>query len=176
MVSVGKAKRRQGPLALVVLGTLIILWGYFFYRFTEAVSEPAAAPIPHSLADLPLTSSQYGVEAVAEVSQLHGKSFPLTSGGLGVYGPQGQITLWVTGAPAGVLATRLVEEMRDKIAEGNTPFVSIGEKSSLGRTIYQLVGMGKRHYYFQSRALVIWLAADPSVADQALREALEFYP
>lgn len=176
MVNVGKARRCLGPLVLVVSGTLITLGAFFFYRYTKAVSEPAAAPMPNSMAGLRLSSSQYGVEAVADVSRLHGRSFPLTSGGRGVYGAQGQITLWVTGAPARVLATRLLEEMRDKIAEGNTPFVPTGETSSFGRTIYQLAGMGKRHYYFQSRALVIWLAADSSVADQALREALEFYP
>jgi len=175
-VTAGKVGRRLGPLVLMILGMLILLGAFFSYRYSEAISEPAAALIPDSLAALPLTSSQYGAEAVAEVSQLHGKSFPLTSGGMGIYGAQGQITLWVTGAPASFLARRLLEEMRDKIAEGNTPFVPIGQSSLLGRTIYQLAGMGKRHYTFQSRALVIWLAADPSVADQALREALDFYP
>ncbi len=36
--------------------------------------------------------------------------------------------------------------------------------------------MGQRHFYFQSAAQVIWLAADPEMAEQALKEALAFYP
>jgi hypothetical protein len=36
--------------------------------------------------------------------------------------------------------------------------------------------MGQRHYYFQSENFVIWLAADPSVADEAIQQILEVYP
>lgn len=166
---------RLGALALVILGLLVIA-GAFVYRLDEEVSEPSAAPIPGSLAGVELTSAKFGAEALAEVNQLHGRSFTLTSGGVGMYGGDGQITLWVTGAPARFLATRLLEQMRREIAGADTPFDLIGEREILGRKIYELEGMGKRHYTFQSHRLVIWLAADPSLADQALRDVLEFYP
>jgi hypothetical protein len=45
-----------------------------------------------------------------------------------------------------------------------------------GRTLYELTGMGQRHYYFQSNNLVVWLAADDPIAETALAGALNFYP
>jgi len=95
---------------------------------------------------------------------------------MGMYGPDGQVTLWVAGAPANLMAAKLVEAMHDKIALGRSPFTPVGERREGGRTIYELDGMGQKHSYFQSGTLVIWLAAEPEVGQQALKEALEFYP
>ena len=41
---------------------------------------------------------------------------------------------------------------------------------------YALDGMGQKHFYFQSKNLIIWLAAEPSIADEALKQILEDYP
>ena len=65
--------------------------------------------------------------------------------------------------------------MRQKIAEGNSPFTPVDEFDSRHRKIYVLEGMGQRHYYFQSQNLVIWLAANPAFADKALQQILEVY-
>lgn len=162
-------------MALVILGLLFIV-GAFVYRLYQQISEPSPASIPGALAGVALSSAKSGAEALAEVSQLHGRSFPLTSGGVGMYGRRGQITLWVAGAPERFLAKSLLEQMRQELAGTDTPFRLIGERKILGRTIYELEGMGKRHFTFQSQNLVIWLAADPSLADRALRDTLEFYP
>jgi hypothetical protein len=36
--------------------------------------------------------------------------------------------------------------------------------------------MGQKHFYFQSGDLLIWLAADQEIAEQAISQVLEFYP
>ena len=66
--------------------------------------------------------------------------------------------------------------MRDKIIEGNAPFIPLGERQVGGRTVYELEGLGQKHFYFQSCDLVIWLAADANLAEGALTQSLEFYP
>jgi hypothetical protein len=66
--------------------------------------------------------------------------------------------------------------MKDKIAEGNSPFTPAGERPDGGRVIYELEGMGQKHFYFQSGDLLIWLAADQEIAEQAISQVLEFYP
>ncbi len=65
--------------------------------------------------------------------------------------------------------------MREKIAQGNSPFTSINEIYDRNRKVYTLEGMGQKHYYFQSENLVIWLAVDPAFADDALQQILEVY-
>jgi hypothetical protein len=40
------------------------------------------------------------------------------------------------------------------------------------RSVYLAVGMGQAHYFFQKEAEVIWLAVDPSLAKEAIRDAV----
>jgi len=84
--------------------------------------------------------------------------------------------LWVAGVPAKVMAARMVNEMEQAIANGESPFTPTGTRRVNGRTLYELTGMGQRHYYFQSGSLVVWLAADDPIAETALADALNFYP
>ncbi len=96
-------------------------------------------------------------------------------GWIGTYGSR-QITLWVAVSADAAGSDRLLEAMRDKINVGDTPFTPVGERKEGNRSIYELNGMGQEHVYFQSGKLLIWLAADPEIAQEAIRETLEFYP
>lgn len=157
------------------LGTLFIIAAVGWAYFEKATGNPAPLALPEQLAGLPLSSQMNGPQAVADFSNLHGKQFPLTSGAVGIYGNH-QATLWVAGAPLNLMAARMVTTMRDKIAEGNSPFTPRGEYQDNQRTIYILEGMGQKHFYFQSQNLVIWLAADADIADAALQQLKEIYP
>jgi hypothetical protein len=35
---------------------------------------------------------------------------------------------------------------------------------------------GQKHFYFQSRKLIVWFAVDPERAEEALNQILKFYP
>lgn len=169
--------RRFGPVLLVIAGVLLMAGGAGYWWFERQIAVPEAAILPPDLAGLPLVEASYGPEAVANVTRLHDQSFPLTSGAHGRYGRSGdKAMLWVTGTPARLVATRMVGEMEAAIAEGSSPFQPVGTRQVNGHTIYELIGMGQRHYYFRSGTAVVWLAADDALADAALVETLTFYP
>lgn len=161
--------------ALMGVGIILILVSGGVYLYDSGTLEPAIAPLPDQVAGLSLSMKMTGAEATQEFGMLHGKQFPLTSGAVGMYGDQ-TATLWVGGAPFNFMAAGMVTAMRDKISEGGSPFAPIGESEDGARTIYALEGMGQKHFYFRSKNLVIWLAADPSIADEALEQILEVYP
>ena len=161
---------------LVMTGILLLLFSGGYYLYLGAVEHPGSEPLPDRLADLPLISRVTGAPAVIEINRMHGKEFPLTTGAVGVYGEGRQATLWISGAPGGFLAKRILRQMRDKIAEGNSPFVPLGERQVGRRSVYELEGLGQKHFYFQSDSLIIWLAADEGLAELALAQSLEFYP
>jgi len=169
--------RRPAAVLTILVGVLVLLGSLAYWRFSQAVANPDAVTLPESLAGLPLASAAYGPQAVAEVNRLHRKEFPLTSGAMGMYGSDAaEATLWVTGVPLDAMAAQTVAAMHDKIAEGNSPFRPTGEREAGRRTVYELDGMGQKHFYFQAGALVIWLAADADIAEQALAQALVVYP
>lgn len=143
--------------------------------FNNLLNHPAAVPLPDWVANLQMTDYITGSDAAVQFVNLHNKQFPLTSGAIGIYGDH-EITLWVAGTPLNIMAARMVGGMQEKIEQGNSPFTPIDQFTDGNRTIYELEGMGQRHYYFQSQNLVIWLAADPSIADEALKQTLEAYP
>lgn len=159
----------------ILAGTLVIFgvlgWGYY----NQAVSNPVAVSLPGQIAGLPLAAETTGTQAAAEFLRLHGRQFPLTSGAIGTYGDH-QATLWVAGTPLRWIAAGMVSAMHEKIAGGKSPFTPIGEYQDGSRTVYMLEGMGQKHFYFKSDNPVIWLAADPAIAESALQQILEYYP
>ncbi|MBI4769343.1 MAG: hypothetical protein HY784_02740 [Chloroflexi bacterium] len=167
--------KRFGPPLLIALGALLLAGAAGWGALSARLASPAALAVPEAIAGLPLAGKSTGPQAVAEVARLHGKGFLLTSGATATYG-DGAATLWVTGTLAGPLAAEMVRAMTEKIAEGRSPFTPIATRGWKGRNVYELAGMGQRHFYFQSGALVVWLAAGQPLADRALDETLEFYP
>ena len=167
--------KRLFPLALIVLGVLLSVaaFGQIFRSNRNLISKTDI--LPAQIAGLELTSTKTGESAISEFTSMHGKEFPVTSGDIGYYG-DGAITLWVAGIFTDSIATEMVDSMQARIAEGNSPFTPVNEIQNGRRTVYALDGMGQKHYYFQSNRLVIWLAAQPSLAVDALQQILEVYP
>ena len=168
--------RSIASLALVGLGWMLILAAAASLLYTREIRNPDEVTLPDNLAGYPRRAALYGEQAISDVSRLHGKEFPLSSGGVGMYGDQGEVTLWATGTLADFLASRMLEDMVEAIAQGDSRFVPRAELERGGRRVFELDGMGQRHFYFQAGRLVIWLAADPALAEDALRGALAFYP
>lgn len=167
--------KRLFPIGLIALGTALFLGAAGWFYLDNLVNHPAALPLPERIAGLPLTDRMTGAEAAENFVNLHNQKFLITSGAIGFYSGN-QATIWLAGASFDFMAVGMVNSMRDKISEGNSPFTPTSEFKIDGRTIYELEGMGQRHFYFQSNNLVIWLAADPSIADEAIEQILEAYP
>lgn len=170
-------RKRLFPLAIIAFGAFLVMASLAYWQVMKATDTPESAALPDTLAGLSLTAESYGPEAVSEITRLHDQKFPLSSGAYGMYGSQGGMAmLWVAGAPAKLMAARMVDEMEQAIANGDSPFKPIETREGNGRILYELTGMGQRHYYFQSNNLVIWLAVDDPIAETALDGALNFYP
>lgn len=169
------SRRHILPLSLIALGSLILVGLVVFVFIHRGYEQPGAAPLPAQIGGLAQTSRQTGSQAVAEFTRLHGESFPIMTGAKGEYG-NNQVTLWVAGTADAQAAAQLVTMMRDKIAQGNSPFLPTAEMQLGKRTLYALSGLGQNHFYFQSSNLVIWLATDPDLQDKVLSSILNFYP
>ena len=167
--------KRAFSLVLITAGLLLSLaaFGQIYRSNREPVTT--AGTLPVKIAGLDLNSSESGEAAISEFTSMHGKEFPVSSGDIGHYG-NGWITLWVAGTSTNPIAAEMVSGMQARIAKGNSPFTPLKEIQNGNRTVYVLDGMGQKHFYFQSKNLVIWLASDASVADGALQQTLEDYP
>lgn len=162
------------PALLVAAGLLLIAAaGYGLWVTGRQVPDP---PLPAELAGLALKRQTGGPEAVRALNQMHGKEFRLVSGAIGEYGSAGQATLWVSGAGSQAAAGEMLAAMAAKIALGRSPFTPLGERQVKGRMIYELDGLGQRHFYFQSGDRLVWLAVDFRLAEAALEEMLTTYP
>ena len=166
--------KRTFPMALVGFGILLLLGSGLLFRMPQ-LEKPMEGSLPAEIAGLPLTQKTSGEQAITEFEALHGKQFPVTSGFIGIYGSR-QIILWVAGAESPDSAASMLDAMEMKIAAGNSPFTPTGQFEQEGRTVYALEGMGQSHCYFQSKKMVIWLAADPRLADRSIQQILEVYP
>ncbi len=167
--------KRIASIILIGIGLLLFFATGMWIYFNNLIIHPTAAFLPNQVAGLSLSTKMTGIEAIQEFDMLHKNQFPLTSSAIGIYGDQ-KATLWVGGAPFNFMAADMVNAMRDKILAGRSPFTPMDEFKNGRRTIYVLEGMGQKHYYFQSKNLVIWLAVSPALADQALQQTLEVYP
>jgi hypothetical protein len=168
--------KKSWAVVLIITGFSIVLIGLVYAYYGQTLEQISPAPLPDQLAGSPLSRRILGRPALDELAWMHGQGFPLTKGAVGTFGTENQITLYVAETPVKFLAGRLLVAMRDKIAKSNSPFTPIAEVEIDQRTIYELYGLGQRHYYFRSDELIVWLAADENLAEEALEEVLFFYP
>lgn len=164
------------PTFIIATGLVFIFIGGGTLYFNRATSNPRAAQLPESIAGLGMAQNSAGQRALDEIRHLHQQEFPLVGGAVGSYGLGQEAKLWVAESSFKFMAAGMTRAMREKIASVNSPFTPTGEFKDGNRTIYELDGMGQKHYYFQSGKMVIWLAADEGIAEQAIQDALEFYP
>jgi hypothetical protein len=167
--------KRVLPFFLIVTGFLLstLMIGVFLVNYS--VENPGAAPLPQELSGIQLTRYSTGKPASTEVIRLHENTFLVTSATVGTYG-QDRVVIWVTGTPSRIIAGRQVAEMEEKIGFSNTPFTPVGVSRKGNRYLYELYGMGQRHFYFQSGRMVVWLAVNEDIAETVLEEVLAFYP
>jgi hypothetical protein len=117
---------------------------------------------------------QSGEEARQEIDRLHGKQISFLRGYIGTYAAEnGGGQLWVSEHSSEREATEAIEKMAHGMKQGKQQQFWHFRKIILEqRPVYFAVGMGQAHYFFQKGAKVIWLAADPTLAEEAIRDAV----
>lgn len=172
------------PRYLITLAFLALLAALAVWSFWDTVIDPHpggapvatadSSPLPPALAGLSLATSVDGVEAVASVEQLHGKTLGagLDAAWVGEYSGPGSATIWVSRSASTAAAEELLTRMTDRIGVGGSPFSAPVPIDSDGVRVYRLEGMGQVHYYFLTENDVYWLAIDPALAESGLEELL----
>ena len=166
--------KRIIPPVLIASGFLLSFGAVSLLFLNSPRRSLPIVDLPQQIAGVSLTAAQEGADAISAISDLHGQGFPVDYGTVGIYGDH-RMTLWVAGAASDSFAAQMTAAMQQKIAEGNSPFTPVEEIDVGNRKVYALEGMGQQHYYFQSQNLVIWLAVDPPIANEALQQILEVY-
>ena len=131
-------------------------------------------PLPQSIGSMRLEKVQSGEEARREIDRLHGKQISFLRGYIGTYSAgNGRGQLWVSEHSSEREATEAIEKMAHGIKQGKQQqFWHFRKMIIEQRPVYLAVGMGQAHYFFQKGAKVIWLAVDPTLAEEAIRDTV----
>ena len=132
--------------------------------------------MPQSIGSLSLERVQSGEKARQEIDRLHGKQINFRRGYIGTYG-NGRAKLWISEYDSEGEAAEGIGKMAQRIQAGKKGnFWHFREMSIQGVTVNFVVGMGQAHYFFQKGRKIIWLAVDPPLAREAIRDAIEKIP
>ena len=131
-------------------------------------------PLPQSIGSMRLEKVQSGEEARREIDRLHGKQISFLRGYIGTYvAENGSGQLWISEHSSEREATEVIEKMAHGMKQGKQQqFWHVRKMMIEQRPVYLALGMGQAHYFFQNGAKVIWLAVDPSLAKEAIRDAV----
>lgn len=168
--------KRFLPYILLAAG-LVIIAVVAFLLLQGSLGAVSSAGAPSQLAGFALTEQTSGAAAITEIRNLHlVGNFEMQDAHVAVYGAQNMV-LWIADAGAESTAQSQLVAMDDAIINAaNSPFTMIGMYVFSGRQVRSLDGLGQLHFYFQSGSKVVWVSSDPGFAEQALQEALNFYP
>lgn len=132
---------------------------------------------PKRLGELELVHALRGEEALQAINRLHGKEVAGKEVYVAHYEKDGVVAiLYVSKASSSGQAASQVKRMVERIQQGNTPFYHLKASEQGETTVYSALGEGRIHYFYRKGSKVIWLAADPPVARQALADLLGQVP
>jgi tetratricopeptide (TPR) repeat protein len=137
--------------------------------------EPAAVSLfPQSLGGVTLQEAYGGERAKREIERLHGGKLGIRRGYVAYYSNgEHSATFWVSETAGEEEAAEQLEQMREGIAQGGTPFsapelITIPGLEAI--SMYATQGMGQFHYFWIKKRLIIWVALD----EPNLQQRLEF--
>ena len=160
------SRRRMvdGPGLLCLAVTLLLLAG----------CDSGEVPLPQSIGLLRLEKLQAGEEARRGINRLHGKQIGFERGYIGFYAAEnGRARIWLSEHSSSSEAAESVEKMAGRMTQGKQQvFFHFRQMIIEERKVYFVVGMGRVHYFFQKGAKVIWLAIDPPLANEVIRDAV----
>jgi len=135
------------------------------------------SPLPQKLADMKLTQSIQGADAISQISQLHRMNMELQDGIVAQYeGSEAKATLWIGVVNTPKQAEQLINKMTESIQQGNNKtFGHFQQLKVKGITVYSVLGMGQIHYYYWHGNSTVWVAVDQNIAQQALNEIIDFW-
>lgn len=159
-------KRMVGWLRIILFLAPLILY---------TACSSADVPLPQAIGSLRLEKVQSGEEARREIDRLHGKQIDFLRGYIGTYvAENGRGQLWVSEHGSENEAAGAVENMDRSMKQGKQQSFWHFRKIMIEqRPVYLAVGMGQVHYFFQKGGRVIWLAVDPPLAKEAIRDVLK---
>lgn len=150
---------RRRAIRLLQIGLVLVLVGAVLWSWMANTS--ATISPPHSLGALTLKSQVVGPEAVAQVSELHGKKIPLQDAFVARYaGAQGALTAWVSLSASESESEDLLQKMLEGIRGGNRMFTGLTQEQLKGRAVYRVYGQGQSHYFFRSGVRVVWIQVE----------------
>ena len=149
------------------------------FLFVALTITACAAPpdIPSSLGGLPQTHTLQGSDGLKEINRLHGRSIPSLDAFVAHYERDNAVAmLYISRSYIAPMArwqlSRMVKGIRKGEANAEGQFFHLKAREQDGVTLYSAVGTGQIHYFYRSGPLIVWLAADPSVAQAALADTV----
>lgn len=126
--------------------------------------------IPQSIAGLQLHKAVTGQAAIAEISDLHGKDVGVTGGWVGYY--DNKVVIWMAEISEEESARGLLKAMEQRIATGNRIFTDLKKIQEGNVTVFSVIGMGQRHFFYQKENKLVWIAAPIGSENEFLRQVL----
>jgi len=150
----------------------VLLFGLSLLLLTPYPSN--GEPIPQSIGSLTLEKLQSGEEARQEIDRLHGKQISFQRGYIGTYeAKDGKAKIWVSEYASEGEAVEAIAIMARRLkASEQKNFWHFKEVPIQGVPVYFVVGMGQVHYFFKKGVKAIWLAVDPALARETIRDVI----
>lgn len=145
--------------------------------FLVAHAQAAQLEPPSTLGTLELVHALRGTEALQAIDRLHGKGLASSDAYVAHYEKNGVVAMLYVSRPVrSSMSGAQIEKMATGIRGGKTPFSHLKSSERNGTTVYSALGEGQIHYFYRRGADVIWIAADPAVAKEAVDAFLQRDP
>jgi len=150
----------------IILCFVLIL----FFPCCNSKPIPPIKP-PDNIAELKLKEYKTGKEALKEIFRLHGRRMGLVNGYVANYiGKEEKATIYYSIAKDERIAKRLLTWMVKRIGESHEVFQGLKKQQLKSQVFYSVYGQGQKHFFFRKNDRIIWIAADPRVANSAIED------
>lgn len=141
---------------------------------TVSCSREVESPLPKNMQGLQLKNLVEGESAEAMINRLHNKRVTSKDSYIGHYAGDGlRATLYFSRFNTEDEASELLESMIEGMKRSGGAFGHFRRFTENDKPVYSVFGLGQIHYFYQTGRSLIWLAADPPVAQEVFMDVFK---